>query len=176
MSNNVNFMRTIHFFVRDRKNRPIPGARIEFTKDGTPAGGVPNSEGRGEILLQDRTSVVTVAATYQGETQKAQLAQAQDAFTFNFDTDVQPEFMEKHIALIVGLVLFAVGIALAFIFGAPTPLQTRIILGTFSLGGGAIATEISGMVKVDIKLGTALAIGATGALAIFVILYMVVPS
>jgi hypothetical protein len=55
----------------------------------------------------------------------------------------------------VGLILFAVAIVLAFTFGSPTPLLNRIILGAFSLGGGAIATEISGMIKVDLQSGAA---------------------
>jgi hypothetical protein len=84
--------------------------------------------------------------------------------------------MERHLPLIVGLAPFAVAAALAFTFGSPTPLQSRIILGIFSLGGGAIATEIGGMIKVDLNLGQKLVIGATSAIAIFVILYLVLPA
>ena len=172
--------RIVDIFVRDRKQRPIPGASIAFTKDGVPAGGVSNAEGRGRIELPNRNIKVGVTVDYDDQQpQTVQLGQNQDTFTFTFDVDVVPgwrESMERHIPLIVGLILFAVAIVLAFAFGNPTPLQTRIILGAFSLGGGAIATEISGMIRVDLNLGTKLVIGATGALAIFVILYLVLPA
>jgi hypothetical protein len=176
MSSGVVFVRTIDIFVRDRQDRTIPGAKIQFTRDGILVGEVTNAEGRARIELPDRTCVIGVSTSYNEETQTVKLAQAQDSFTFKFDVDVGPMFMEKHIALFVGLGLFVTGIALAFIFRTINPLQHHIILGTFSLGGGAIATEISGMVKVDISVGNAIAIGATGALAIFVILYMVAPA
>jgi hypothetical protein len=172
--------RIVDVFVRDRRGRPIPGASIEFTKDGLPAGGVPNAEGRGRIQLPNRNVKVGVTVTYNDQQpQTVQLGQDQDSFTFTFDVDVIPgwrEIMERHLPLLVGLILFAVAIVLAFTFGSPTPLQNRIILGAFSLGGGAIATEISGMIKVDLNLGQKLVIGATGALAIFVILYLVLPA
>ncbi len=123
--------------------------------------------------------MIEVIATYSGQTQTAKLGVNQDSYTFTFDVDVDPDLKapwERHLALVVGLVIFAVAIALAFIFSSPSKLQSRIILGAFSLGGGAIATEISGMIKVDLNLGTRLAIGATGAAAIFVILYFAVPA
>jgi len=171
--------RSIDIFVRDRTGRPIPGAEIRFTVNGEPAGEVKNSEGRGRIELADSTAQVGVSVTFAGVTRTAQLSQQQSAFTFTFDVAVGSDvgdYMERHIALVVGLALIAVAIALAFVFGSPSPLQTRVILGTFSLAGGAIATEISGMIKVDMTLGSKLTIGATGALAVFVILYLVVPA
>ena len=169
--------RVIDVFVRDRRGQPIHGAAIDFTVDGVSAGSVANSEGRGRIELPERTRLVAVSATYEGVTQHVTLSQEQDAFTFHFDVDVAPEsIMERHIALIVGLALAAVAIALAFVFGHPTALQTQIIRGTFSLAGGAIATEISGMINVNLTLGSKLTIAATGALAIFVILFFFVPA
>ena len=166
-------------FVRDRNGYPISGAEIRFTVNGHPAGEVRNAEGRGRIELADADAVVAVSATYDGVTQTEQLSQQQRSFSFRFDVAVGPaagDFMERHIALVVGLALIAVAIVLAFVFSTPNPLQTRIILGTFSLAGGAIATEISGMVKVNLSLGKKLTIGATGALAVFVILYLVLPA
>ncbi len=171
--------RTVDVFVRDKKGQPLPGVVIAFKKNGELAGTVPYAEGRARIELPDREISVGVSAAYGGETQSVDLAQNQDTYTFAFDVDPNPEkggFMERHLALIVGLALFAIAIILAFSFGSPTPLQARIILGVFSLGGGAIATEISGMIYVDMKFGTKVAIGATGALAIFVILYLVLPA
>jgi hypothetical protein len=170
--------RVVDIFVRDREGRLIPGATIKFTVDGEPAGSVDRGDGRARIELPNRTSNVAVYAAYKGKSQTVPLAQAQDSYTFAFDVYVVPPWrkqVEKHLALIVGLILFAVAAVLTFVFSTPTPLQTRVILGFFSLGGGAIATEISGMIDVHMSLGKKLTIGATRALAVFVILYLVVP-
>lgn len=179
MNDEEKIARTIDIFVRDRNGKLIPGATIKFKADGKQAGEVQFAEGRGRIGLRKPATVVEVTATYEKLTETAKLSQKQNSYTFNFDVDIDPDWrgrVERHLALLVGLVLFAVAIGLAFTFTSPNPLQTRIILGAFSLGGGAIATEISGMIKVDLKLGTKLVIGATGALAIFVILYLVLPA
>jgi len=171
------YERIIDVFVVDRNGRRINGAKIAFEKDGIPAGEVPLSYGNARIQLPDRTSVIRVIATYDNTSQDATLANSQDSFTFKFDVNTAPgSFVEKHIALVVGLALFVVAVVLAFVFGTPTPLQQQILLGTFSLAGGAIATEISGMINVNLKLGTKLTVAATGALAIFVILYFFVPA
>src|SRR5947209_20520433 len=111
----MSFERVIDVFARDRNGRSIPGAKIEFTVDGRPAGEVTNSEGRARIQLPDRNSVIGVSAKYNGITETEVLSKAQDSLTFSFDTDVAPEsFMERHIALVVGLVLIAVAVSLPF--------------------------------------------------------------
>ena len=83
--------------------------------------------------------------------------------------------MQRHVPLVVGVALLMTALALAFTFSSPNTLQTRLILATASLGGGSIATEIPGMLNVNLSFGKKLAIGATGALAVFVILYLVAP-
>ncbi|MGE0435335.1 MAG: hypothetical protein AB7G10_21520 [Reyranellaceae bacterium] len=79
--------------------------------------------------------------------------------------------VEKHIALIVGLVLAAVAVGLTFARSVHTPLQRQIILALFALAGGAIATEIPGFLNITMTLGEKTAIGAGGAIAVFVVLY-----
>ena len=84
--------------------------------------------------------------------------------------------MKKHFPAFVGIFFVLIAIILAFSFPEPTPLQIRVILAVLSLGGGAFGTEISGMIKVNLSLGEKFVIGATGAAAIFVILYFAVPA
>lgn len=86
------------------------------------------------------------------------------------------KFMKKHFPAFVGIFFVLIAIILAFSFPEPTPLQIRVILAVLSLGGGAFGTEISGMIKVNLSLGEKFVIGATGAAAIFVILYFAVPA
>jgi hypothetical protein len=86
------------------------------------------------------------------------------------------QLMEAHFPAYVGIFFIIVTIVLAFTFSSPTALQTHIILAVLSLGGGAFASEISGMIKVDLSLTQKFVIGATGAAAVFVILYFAVPA
>lgn len=79
--------------------------------------------------------------------------------------------MEAHLALIIGLILAAVATALAFIFNNPNPLQRQIILTLAALAGGAIATEIPGFLDVNLSLGEKTGVAASGAIAVFVVLY-----
>ena len=80
--------------------------------------------------------------------------------------------VEKHIAAIIGLTLAAVAVALTFAVRNVTSLQRQILLSLFALAGGAIATEIPGFLNVNMSFGAKSAIGAGGALAVFVLLYL----
>jgi hypothetical protein len=174
------FNRQIHVFIRDAHQRPIPGATIHWKINGQDAGTTQSDGGGGSITLQSSDAKVGVEVTYEGHSQAATLAVGQDTLTFHFpDVDLypmKPSFVNEHLAFVAGLVLIAVALVLAFVFSTPTPLQTRIILVVAALGGGAFATELSGMIQVNVSLGQRLAIGATGALAVFVILYFAVPA
>ncbi|BAT60093.1 hypothetical protein GJW-30_1_02628 [Variibacter gotjawalensis] len=170
--------RVVNVFAVDSNGRALVGADIQFFINGQAAGGVTGSDGRAHIQLDNRTDVVSVTVTYAGESQSEKLGQNQDTFEFRFAHVAleAPSFMEKHLALFIGLALVVLSVVLAFFFKDPSALQTRIILAVLALGGGAVATEITGMLKVDLNLGQKLVVAATGALAIFVILYLVVPA
>jgi hypothetical protein len=85
-------------------------------------------------------------------------------------------FLGRHGLAAVGIGFLVSAIALAFGYAHPTSVQTHMSLALFALGGGAFATELPGQVKADVNLGTKLVVGATGAAAIFVILYFAVPA
>ena len=85
-------------------------------------------------------------------------------------------FMSKHFPASVGICFVLIATALTFSFSDPTALQTHVILAMFSLGGGAFAAEIPGIINIDLNLGQQVVIGATGAAAIFVILFFFVPA
>jgi len=169
--------RSIIISVCDRAGHPLPGAKVTFTVNGKLAGTAKNTKAGGHIQLSDPHAVVTVSAQYLGKTMgPIRLAQNANSYTFQFlDVDVGGHFMQRHVPLVVGVALLMTALALAFTFSSPNTLQTRLILATASLGGGSIATEIPGMLNVNLSFGKKLAIGATGALAVFVILYLVAP-
>ena len=73
--------RVIHVYVKDAKDRLIPGAAISYEIDGTPAGDVPNSDGHADFQIEDHSSRIRVSATFQNNTQVVLLAQSQDEYT-----------------------------------------------------------------------------------------------
>lgn len=81
--------------------------------------------------------------------------------------------LQNHIPAIIGLALAAVAVGLAFAKSAHSPLQRQVILALFALAGGAIATEIPGFLNVNVSLGEKTVIAAGGALAVFIVLYLI---
>lgn len=85
-------------------------------------------------------------------------------------------FLNDRIALIAGAVLWVVALILGFSFNHPNALQEQLIRGTFALGAGGIASVIPGLLNVQIGGGGKLAISAAGALAVYLLSYIVVPG
>jgi hypothetical protein len=180
MKEEAQFDREILVFVRDADGYLVEDATISWTKDGKPAGRIDHSDGRGAITVKDRKAVFQVTVEYENEKDSRILAVDQPDCTFvfpNLHTRIGwRRTMEKHFPAIIGVAFVLLAVVLAFSFGSPNPLQTHVILAVLSLGGGAFGTEISGIIKADITFGTQIVIGATGAAAIFAILYFVVPA
>jgi len=84
--------------------------------------------------------------------------------------------MRPHALMIIGLALIVCSVFLAFYFENPTAIQVKIIISLLSLGGGAFGSEIPGILKVKLTIGKQLLVGATGAAAIFVILFFWIPA
>lgn len=174
------FNRQVLVYVRDADNHLVEGANIKFKEDGVDRGGVDNSDGHATYTLLREKGIVEVSFEYHGLGDTKRLAVEQQDWTFVLpDLHVTPTWrnvMEKHFPAIIGVLFILVATILAFTFSSPSALQTHVILAVFSLGGGAFGSEISGMIKADISLGSKLVVGATGAAAIFVVLYFAVPA
>jgi hypothetical protein len=174
------FNRQVQVYVRDADNYPVVGANIKFREDGVDRGGVDNSNGQATYTLLNEKGIVEVSFEYNGDHDTKRLALEQQDWTFILpDVHVVPTWrriMEKHFPAVIGVVFILIATILAFAFSNPSALQTHIILAVFALGGGAFGSEISGMIKADISLGSKLVVGATGAAAIFVVLYFAVPA
>lgn len=172
--------RTIIVYVRDRTGRLLAGARVGFWLNKDYAGEVPSGEGHASITVDNPQDEVEVNAVYGGVEQKVPLSQSQDSWTFHFDVDPFPHsfiaIMKQKIPLLVGLLLMFTALALGFAYPEPNILQVRLILSTASLAGGLIASEIPGMFNLNMSLGNRLVVGATGALAVFVLLYLQGPG
>lgn len=83
------------------------------------------------------------------------------------------DFFKQNFPALLGLLLVVAGVTLAFVFASPTPLQAFLVRAVFSLGAGGVASSIPGILKIDVSLGTKLAISAGGALAVLVLMYLI---
>jgi hypothetical protein len=73
--------------------------------------------------------------------------------------------------------LFLVLIVVTAIFvPSPTLYQKKVFLTILALAAAGFATTISGLLSTKITFGTQLKIGATGALAVFVLIFFYNPA
>ncbi|MCI0660323.1 MAG: hypothetical protein L0220_04545 [Acidobacteria bacterium] len=80
------------------------------------------------------------------------------------------------LAYVFGAV-FVIAILLLVVFiPNPTPVQYHFFVIVMSLAAGGVATVMTGMIDVRASFGKKLAIGATGALAVFVIVFFFLPA
>jgi hypothetical protein len=67
-------------------------------------------------------------------------------------------------------------LVIAIYIPEPKPFQVRTFTTVMAIAAAGVATVMTGLINTEIKLGTQLTIGATGALAVFVVVYMVNPA
>ena len=91
-----------------------------------------------------------------------------------------PQVNHKHTYTLLawgsGVFFMFVLLVLAVFIDEPKPFQIWVFASILALAGGAFATVISGLLDVKMKIGKQLAIGATGALAVFVLLLYSAPN
>jgi VIT1/CCC1 family predicted Fe2+/Mn2+ transporter len=80
------------------------------------------------------------------------------------------------LAFVFGVVFITVILVLVIFIPNPTKTQAHVFSVVLALAAGAFASVLSGMLNVRLKFGKRLAIGATGALAVFVIVYFFMPA
>lgn len=156
------------------------GASFEWRVDGEPAGKARSTDGHARIEVLQTESILEVSACV-GDARKGPVRLASDArdLEFRFDIVVHPvwsEFAMKHFGAVVGIVFVLIAVVMVGVIQDPSPVQTHVILALFALGGGGFAGEIAGRVKAEMTLGTKLKVSATGAAAIFVLLYFFQPA
>lgn len=81
----------------------------------------------------------------------------------------------KLLAFFFGLCFVAALLVLAVWFPQPTAFQYKVFRIVLALAAAGIAGVIPGMISLKAQPGTALLIHAGGALAVFVMVYLLVP-
>jgi hypothetical protein len=168
--------RTILIFVSDRNGNEINGADVRFFTNGNLLGSAVSAKGRASIQLENPGAPITAEVEYEGEAQRAQLAEDQKSYEFTYDTIVKKPLLQEYLPAMVGLLLLAAGAGLAFSVSPPGNFEKQVILILLSLGAGGVASIIPGFLNVRLTLGQTLAVSAAGALGVFVIVFFNLPS
>lgn len=84
--------------------------------------------------------------------------------------------MRKHLPLMIGIVFAIVALTLGLIIDSPTRAQSRLMIGTWALAAGGIATEMPSALGMDWQMRKKLALATGGALAIFGILCLLIKA
>jgi hypothetical protein len=75
-----------------------------------------------------------------------------------------------------GVVFLATVLVIAVFIPEPTSFQLRVFTTVMAVAAAGAATVMTGLINTQVNLGKQIAIGATGALAVFVIVYLVNPA
>jgi hypothetical protein len=195
--------RLINIYVRDKHGNLLPDCTIDVEVDGDHFGTFEAAEGHASVGMGGRRVNVRLTATYDGSSQSALLGPDTDQFTFEFAVTGRYSTMYRDIALgalasviivgaivalfylgllagamplVTGMLLLIAAVALAFIFPEQNNLQQHLVRGMFALGVGLVASQIPGLINIDLGLGEKAKITAGGALAVYVISYFFVPA
>jgi hypothetical protein len=82
----------------------------------------------------------------------------------------------KLLAFFFGLCFVAAALVLAICFPDPTAFQYTVFRIVLALAAAGVAGVIPGMIRLKVQPGTALLIHAGGALAVFVMVYLLAPA
>lgn len=92
------------------------------------------------------------------------------------DPNQRNEHVYRMIAIFAGIAFLAALLALTVLLPDPTKFQQRVLLSVLAIAAGGFAAALTGILDVKATVGKQLKIGATGALAVFVILLLIDPS
>jgi hypothetical protein len=84
--------------------------------------------------------------------------------------------LNATLAFAFGLTLIIAILTLVILIPKPTPFQSQVFSAVLALSAGGFASVLSGMLDVRMNLSKRVIIGATGALAVFTIVYFFVPA
>jgi hypothetical protein len=196
--------RQINIYVRDKHDKPLPRATVDVAVDGEYFGTFEAIEGHCSVQMDGPRAAVGLTAHYDNqEPQKANLNPETDHYTFRFLVTGGYSNMVRHILtaaaaivvillilaaafylgllvglipLVLGIVLTLTALVLAFVFSQPTALQAQLIRSTFALGAGGLASQIPGLLNVQLSVGGQATITAAGAIAVYIVTFFFKPA
>lgn len=149
---NLKYVRDLHVQIDARQ---MVGPRITVG-DGSPVSAPIVITGEGS----SSGSIGNVAASKEDKNREAHVTQR----------------LNMILAFAFGLVLIGAILTLVVKIPNPTVHQFQVFAVVLALAAGGFSSVLSGMLNVRLNLNRRVAIGATGALAVFVIVYFFVPA
>jgi hypothetical protein len=196
--------RQIIIQIRDKPGNPLPGASVDVAIDGEHFGTFATTEGHCSVQIPGPRGVIGLIARYKKQTpQNATLDPETDAYSFTFPVTGRYSNMVRHILagaaaivvilliltgafylgllaglipLVLGIVLTFAALGLAFVFPQPNALQSQLIRSTFALGAGGLASQIPGLLNIQLGVGGQATITAAGAIAVYIITFFFKPA
>jgi hypothetical protein len=98
------------------------------------------------------------------------------AMTLSSVPQSEHRFLYTILAFAFGVTFLVVLLVLAVVIPHPAPFQVRVFTTVLAIAGAGAAAVMTGLLNVKATLGSQLAIGATGAMAVFVIIYLANPA
>ena len=96
------------------------------------------------------------------------------------ESDRRPQLNHAHtyrlLAFAFGATFLVSVMVFALLVSIPTPFQLRVFTSVLALSVAGVATVMTGLLDVRATLGKQIAIGASGGLAAFVIVYLINPA
>jgi hypothetical protein len=194
-------MKLINVYVYDKNEQPIPGAEViwkvrqkgqELTLGPVTTQGFINSSAG--IVIKNENELdspyIDVTAAYNGKTHTDRISIDQGSHPIKLDvtlpataqlpmpTTPQQQHPTLYIilAFIFGVGFLVVLLLIAVLIPEPSPFQLRVFTPILAIAVAGVATVMTGLLNVQMTLGKQLIVGATGAIAAFVIIYLVNPA
>jgi len=196
--------RQINIHIRDKHDNPLPGASVDVAIDGEHFATFEATEGHCSIQMDGpRTEIGLIARFHNQESQEVKLGPETDHYTFRFPVTGGYSNMVRHIltaaaaiivlllilaaafylgllagliSLVLGIVLTLTALVLSFVFSKPTALQAQLIRSTFALGAGGLASQIPGLLNIQLSVNSQATITAAGAIAVYIVTFFFRPA
>jgi hypothetical protein len=174
--------RVVRVEARDRDGALIEGARFNIYINNTLTASTEGGNGFATVHVDNPKADIKVEALYDRYRREIRIAGNADVMPIRFPevkympADIKSQHKFETVAFYCGIVFLLLAVVLAISIPNPTSFQLRVFTGFFSIAVGAFSIKLTGMLSVRMTFGTKVLISATGALAVFVLIYFFVPA
>lgn len=174
--------RLVRVEALDKHGSLLTGAQFRVFVNGVFTAKTENGRGFCTVQAPNTNEIIEVEATYRKISKRSKIALGVETFPIYFD-EIEIKENSSDKTSISEILVFSIGVffiiccvVLAIFISEPTTFQWRVFGGILSVGLAAFGLGLSGMIHTEISFERRLLISATGALAIFVLVYFFAPA